>query len=163
METKPSLDQAAAHRYFAVECFNRAWDLMDKPQRTAEEDEEMLRLSLSSHWHWTQREDCEPSNRSAAYWQSSRIYALLGRADGARRHGQFSLDWSQEEGVLPFYVGYAYEALARAELVAGNRAELVAGNRAKMEEYLAAARRVSESIVDPEAKQMLLADLETIR
>jgi hypothetical protein len=65
--------------------------------------------------------------------------------------------------VLPFYVGYAYEALARAELVAGNRAELVAGNRAKMEEYLAAARRVSESMVDPEAKQMLLADLETIR
>ena len=155
METKPSLDEAAAHRFFAAECFNKAWGLMDKNQRTAEEDEEMLRLSLSSHWHWTQREDCEPSNRSVAYWQSARIYALLGRADDARRHAQSCLEWSRREGVLPFYVGYAYEALARAELVAGNRA--------KMDEYLAAARRVTESIVDPEEKQMLLADLETLQ
>jgi hypothetical protein len=155
MARKPEFDLVAAHRYFAVECFNQAWDLMDKPGRSAAEDEQMLRLSLASHWHWTQRPDNTSTTMSVGYWQTARIYAMLGQAENARRYGQLCLDASLAEGVAPFYRGYAYEALARAEMTAGDRA--------RMDEYLALARQVVALVVDADEAKQLLADLGTIK
>jgi hypothetical protein len=62
MDQDPGLDLEKAHRYFSAECFNRAWDYIDKPSRTPEEEQAMLLLSLASLWHWTQRPDCTPGN-----------------------------------------------------------------------------------------------------
>ena len=154
--TKPTeFDRLAAHRYFSVECFNRAWDLMDKTQRTSDEDEEMLRLSLASTWHWTQRQDCSSTNLSVGYWQIARIYTLLGQVENARRYGKLCLKISQEEGTEPFALGYAYEALARAEMIAGEPAQMAT--------YLEQARGVCERITDEEDRQQLLQDLGTIK
>ena len=155
MAQEPDFDLQAAHKYFSAWCFNHAWDLIAKPNRTPAEDEEMLNLGLASLWHWTQRKDHTLVNLSVGYWQVSRIYALLGQAENSRKYGRLSLDILQGEEVLPFYVGYAYEALARAEAVAGNQA--------KMEEYLKKARRVAEILPDPEDKKQLLDDLATIQ
>jgi len=154
MTDQPAIDLQAAHRHFAVECFNRAWDYIDKPQRTQEEDEEMLRLAQVSLWHWTQRADCAATHRSVGYWQVARVYALLGQAGNARRYAHLCLQVSQGDTIPPFYLAYAYEALARAEMVACER-EAMAG-------YLQQARLVAERMRDPEAKQMLIKDLETI-
>jgi hypothetical protein len=155
MADKTDFDLQAAHRFFATECFNRAWDLIDKAARTPDEDEQMIRLSLASTWHWTQQDDCTPTNLSVGYWQTSRIYAILGQADNARRYGRLCLAISQGEGILPFYLGYAYEALARAESVAGNAQQRDA--------YLATAREVAGRMPDLDARQALLDDLATIR
>jgi hypothetical protein len=155
MTEESGFDIAAGHKYFSADCFNKAWALIDKPDRTPEEDEQMLRLCLASHWHWTQREDYSDTSKSTAYWQTSRACALLGMADDARRYGRLCLEASTRKGILPLYLGYAYEALARAEAVAGDGA--------KMEEYLAKAREVAGTMPDPEAKKMLLDDLETIK
>ena len=147
-------DEESAHRYFSVECFNRAWGLIDKPDRTQEEDEEMIRLSLASAWHWSQRPDCTTKNISISYWQTSRVYALLKQPDNARRYGQLCLEASQGEGIPPFYLAYAYEALARAEAVAGNK------EKAKI--YIAEAQQTAEGIDKPEDKQPLLDDLAAV-
>jgi len=155
MTKQPDFDVAAVHKHFSTQCFNKAWDLMDKPARTAEEDEQMVRLSLASHWHWTQREDYTEKETSIAHWQTSRIYAMLGQADNARRYGQLCLDASQGEDLPPFCLGYAYEALARAESVAEN------GD--KMEEYLSKARRVADTMSDPDIQKQFLEDLDTIK
>src|SRR5262245_27775596 len=113
MAQDPGFDTAKAHRYFSANCFNKAWEFIEKPDRTPDEDEQMIRLSQASMWHWTQREDCKRQNLSIGYWQLSRVYAIAGRPDDARRYGQLCLEHSREEP--PFYLGYAYEALARAE------------------------------------------------
>ena len=155
MAIKPDFNQSAAHKYFSAQCFNKAWDLMEKQNRTAQEDEEMVRLSLASHWHWTQREDYTNKEMSIAYWQTSRIYAILGQADNARRYGQLCLEASQGMDLPPFCLAYAYEALARAELVAKNSD--------KMEEYLSEARGVADKMSDPNVKEQLLDDLNTIK
>ena len=152
---KPDFALDAAHKHFSVGCFNEAWELLDKPDRSAKENEQMLRLSLASHWHWTQREDCTPTNISIAHWQTSRIYAVLGQVENARRYAQMCLAASQGDDIAPFYLAYAYEAMARAELVAGNRE--------KMEKYLGQAQRVADTVSDPEAKKWLLDDLGTIK
>lgn len=155
MTTTPDFDLTAVHKFFSAFCFNRAWDLMDKEQRTAEENEQMLQLSMASIWHWTQRTDCTAQHLSIGYWQLSRIYAMLNQPDSARYYAQLSLQSSQQEGVLPFYRGYAYEALARAEAIAGQRK--------KRDGYLQQARQIAEKLPKPEARQQLLADLDTIK
>jgi hypothetical protein len=154
VSAKPEFDLNAIHRYFAVECFNAAWDLIDNPRRTPEEDEQMLHLSLASLWHWTQRPDCTAANLSVAYWQVARIYALLGQAENARRYAERCLAVSQAEGIPPFCLAYAYEALARAAAVAADRVQ--------MEAYLHEAHQVNARISDPETRQQLLADLDTV-
>jgi hypothetical protein len=150
---QPDFDIAAAHKYFSAYCFNTAWDYIDKPNRTSEDDQTMIQLCLAALWHWSQRPDCSPRSLAIGYWQASRIYSLLGQVNNARRYALLSLEVSQNEE--PFYIGYAYEALARAELVAGNRQQ--------MQDYLEKAQKFAAQVTDPEEKQLLDADLETIR
>ena len=152
MEQSQNLDVAAAHRFFSADCFNKAWELIDKPERTPDEDEAMLRLNQASLWHWTQRPDCTDANLSIGYWQAARIHTLLGRLDEARRYGHLCLQHSA--GEEPFLRAYAYEALARAESVAGN-ATLVAT-------YQAEAARLAEQVSDAEDREQLLVDLKTL-
>lgn len=154
MAKEPEFDVKAAHEFFSTQCFNQAWDLLDKQDRTPDEDQQMIRLSMASTWHWTQREECAATHLSVGYWQTSRIYAVLGQADNARRYGQLCLDVSQSEDVGPFYLGYAYEALARAEAVAGNKEKTSA--------YLKKARAAADKVPDEDSKQWLVDDLETI-
>lgn len=154
MTEQPSIDLAVAHRYFAAECFNRAWALIEKPQRTPAEDEDMLHLAIASLWHWSQRPDCTDKNLSVSCWQVARIYALLNRPDEARRYAQRSLQAAERGGLYPFFFAYAYEALARAESLAGHRAEAA--------RWLAEARRYAAQAPDDEHRAALLADLDTI-
>jgi ATP/maltotriose-dependent transcriptional regulator MalT len=147
-------ERMRAHERFSAECFNSAWDLIDKSDRSPTEDEEMLRLSMASCWHWTQRPDCTDQTRSIAYWQISRIHAILGRADEARRYGKLSLEAAGGVDVAPFALAYAYEALARAEGVAGNVSE-----RGR---HLGEAQEVLERITDADTRQMLSDDLASV-
>ena len=152
MSDKPDFDTAAAHRYFSAMCFNKTWEFIDNPHRTSDEELAMLQTAMTSLWHWSQREDAKPQNLSVGNWQISRVYALLGQAENARKYAEVSLKLA--EGYEPFYVACAYEAFARAEMVAGNKA--------KMQEYLEKAFALAEKVEDEEDKQVLMADLGSI-
>jgi hypothetical protein len=152
MAEKPAFDLQAAHKHFSTACFNRAWDLIDKSDRSALEDEEMIRLGQASLFHWAQRDDCTDRNMSIGFWQLSRIYALLHRPHEARRYADFCLQHS--EGEAPFYRAYAFEALARSESLKGNEDA--------SRSFLRQARDLLEQITDQEARAILAEDLETI-
>jgi len=154
MTKNPDFDLTAAHEFFSTYCFNKAWDLIDQPSRTPEQDEEMIRLSLASAWHWQQRDNCTQVNSSVGFWQTSRIYSILGQVDNARRYARLCLDTSQGEDVAQFYLGYAYEALARAESLVGNTAQV--------EQYLEKAHNIAAVMSDSDEKKMLLDDLAAI-
>jgi hypothetical protein len=149
---EPSFDASKAHRYFSADCFNKAWELIEKTNRTPAEDEQMIRLNQASLWHWTQRDDCKRANMSIGYWQASRICAILGRAEEARRYGQLCLEHSDEES--PFLLAYAYEALARAAKAAGDEATA--------EKCRTEALRYSERVSSSEDREQILSDLKTI-
>jgi hypothetical protein len=51
-------------------------------------------------------------------------------------------------------MGYAYEALARAESVSGNKAQA--------QKYLTEAKRLANNVSKDNEKQMLVKDLESI-
>jgi hypothetical protein len=154
MAKKPDFDLTAAHKFFSTHCFNKAWDLIDQPSRTPEQDEEMIRLSLASAWHWKKRDDCTQVNLSVSFWQTSRIYSILRQVDNARRYALLCLDASQGEDIAQFYLGCAYEALARAESLVGNKTQV--------EQYLKKACNIAAAMSDSEEKQMLLDDLAAI-
>jgi len=88
----------------------------------------------------------------------------LGRADEARRYGEFCLAASRTAGnnlttdgdgeMAQFMLAYSYEALARAESAAGN----VQKRNQTMEE----ARKLAEAISNADNVKMLLDDLTTI-
>lgn len=147
-------DEQAFHRKFAADCFNRAWDLIDKADRTREEDREMVRLTHASHWHWTQVNSHTPQNISIALWQTARIYTLLGDTENAMQYAKDCLDVSRTDAVPPLYFGYAYEALSRAASIAGDH-DL-------SREYHDEAARIAKSVRDDDSRSQLEQDLRTI-
>jgi len=150
---KPDFDLDAAHRFFAAECFNRAWELIEKPDRTPEEDRLMVALSQASIFHWLQRPDVTARNLSIGYWQASRIQGLVGNPREARRWAEVCLGHSPE--LAPFYRGYAYEALARA--AAGE------GDVAAAREFLAQAEALASRIQGTDDRRLLERDLQELR
>ena len=155
MPPPPDFDLQSAHRYFSAQCFNQAWELIKKPDRTTEEDEAMISLSHASHYHWTQREGYSPTNASIANWQLARIYTIVGRLEQARHYASLCLQSSREAGVEAVFLGYAYEALARVERLDGNEEQA--------QKYVAAALQQVEKAEDEEDRQMLLDDLADLR
>ncbi len=155
MSQPPTFDLSVAHAYFSAECFNRAWNYIDKTIRTPAEEEQMLVLAFASFYHWMQRPDYSAETRSISLWQISRVYALLGQADNARHYAEHCLAESASPNPPLFCLGFAYEALARAEMVAGNQD--------KMQEYLTLARQTAEKISDREDREALLKDLKSIQ
>jgi hypothetical protein len=153
MPNSADFDLAAAHKYFAAQCFNQAWDLMDKAERSRDEDLLMVALNQASVYHWSQRPDCTDQNRSVGYWQAARIQALLGNAAEAKRCAEVCLAYSQTAG--PFYLGYAYEALARAAKLAGDEA--------RFGKLLAAAEAQAALVPDTEDRALLEADLRSMK
>ena len=153
MAKGPDFDLEAAHKYFAADCFNRAWDLIEKPDRTPDDDRAMVSLNQASLFHWSQRPDNDDKRRSVGYWQASRIQALLGNAAEARRYADVCLSYTRE--LEPFYLGYAFEALARAAKLAGNEAECT--------QFLAVAGAHAGKVSRQEDKALLVADLNSLR
>jgi len=148
----PPFDTVAAHRWFSAHCFNEAWRLIEQTNRSPDEDYQMLALSFASLWHWTQRTDCGSRNLSIAYWQLSRIFALIGDGANATRYAEKCLHHSY--GETPFFLAYAHEAAARAARVSNDR------DRAA--HHLAEARKLGPQVADDEDRANLEKDLGSI-
>lgn len=146
-------DITTAHKYFSAENFNRTWELIEKSERTDEENLAMLHAAIASLWHWSQHEDVSAKNLSVAYWQVSRACNLIQQPSLARTYGLQALKYA--ESLDPFYKGYACETLARAEMQSGNRVIML--------EYLNKARSFAQQVTQDEDKQLLLRDLESIQ
>lgn len=140
------------HKKLSADCFNRAWELLDKKERSKDEDERMISLAHASLAHWRMRIDCADRNLSISYWQISRVYAVLGQGDNAARYGGLCLHVSGKEP--PFYLAYAHEALARAAVL--NK------QRALFDTHLAEAKTLAAKVTDADEKKMLEDDLATL-
>jgi hypothetical protein len=149
-----TLDTQKAHRHFAADAFNACWKLIEQPNRTADDAESMLRLAEVSMWHWQQIESHTDENLSIAYWQLARVYAIAGDGSRAVDYAKQCVAVSEKEPLGPFCIGYAYEALARAQQVVDpNEGWQPALDRA----YVAA-----DEITDESSREQLLTDLKTI-
>ena len=151
----PSTDHAldpADERRIAVGLFNHVWTLMETTDRTAEQTDEMIHAAHASRYHWGNVG--ERVHQARGEWQVSRVYSVLGRGEPALWHARRCLEICQEHGIDDWDLAFAYEAMARANRVAG---DLPGRDR-----YLAEARAAGAAIKADEDRQLLEADLATV-
>jgi len=120
---EPPFDPAKAHRWFAIECNNEAWDLVEKPGRTADETQRMIDLAHASVLHW--QAVGTALNRQRAENLLATVHAAAGDAAAAVRHAERCLSLSvqnaQEES--PFDRATALGCAAKAHALAGDAAQ----------------------------------------
>lgn len=145
------------HKKFAVELFNRAWELHDKVDRSVDETDEMLNTAHASAYHWLMLKDRIDETRwmqsaPRSHNQLANVYISTGRSEPALYHAIRSLELCKERGIGDFDLAFGYECLARAHHLAGTDAE--------RNENLKLAIEAGEAIGKDEDKQFFLQTLE---
>jgi hypothetical protein len=150
VEPLPSDEQ---RRRLAADLFNAVWTLLEKPSRTAEEDDAMVHAAHASRHHWG--EVGTAVNLARGEWQVSRVYATLGRSEPALHHARRCLAYLERAGDAEDWdLPFAYEALARAHALAGDSGE--------SERFERLPRDAAEAIAGREDRDLLLAALATL-
>ena len=150
--SKKKLDEKDFHKKTAVNCFNHVWDLLGKKKRTKEEDDDMVHSAHASRYHWGKIGT--PLHFLRGEWQISRVYSVLKRAQPAIYHAKRSLQLCKANKIKGFDLAFAYEALARAYMVAGKKRDCV--------KNLTQAKKVGGKIEKAEDKRWFMDNLKTI-
>jgi hypothetical protein len=137
---EPPFDLAKAHRWFAVELNNLAWDLVERDARTPDEAERMVHAAHAACYHWLHAGT--PLNHQRALCLLSTAYAAAGRAGEAVRYAEACLALCAQlaEEVMSFDRATAHGCAARALALAG-RVDEARGHDARA---LAAVGRLGE-------------------
>lgn len=141
------------HRRLGVDLFNEVWRLIEKTDRSAEDDLAMIHAAHASRHHWQIAGDAK--NWCIGEWQIARVYSTLGRAEPARFHAAEALRLAQAHVLGPFLTASAHEGLARAAMVAGDFAAF--------DRHFAEAQRSGAGIADDEDRQVWRADMELLK
>jgi DNA-binding transcriptional MerR regulator len=145
------LDEATRRR-LAADLFNHTWELLEMPSRTQAQDDEMLHCAHASRYHWGEVGNAQ--NLAVGEWQCSRAYAVLGRMEPALWHARRCLEISEANEVERWCLAAAYEAMARAELLAGDRAAAT--------EWVKKGREMAATYSDPEDVEPITKDLDEL-
>ena len=145
-------DNQDLHRKFAVDCFNNTWVLIEKADRSLEDDARMIHMAHASRFHWG--EIGTPLNFARGDWQISRVYAILGQGQNALAYSKNCLHLCIDNDFGDFDLAFAYEAAARAFAVLGDT---------KMaEKHWELARKAGEAIAKEDDRKYFFSELETI-
>ena len=105
---------AGWHRQQAAEANNSVWELLEKPHRSAAEDEEMLQRAYASRYHWARAAGRTPVHLARGAWLLARVQSDLGEGGLSLRYADECLALSEEHGLTDADLAYAHEARARA-------------------------------------------------
>jgi hypothetical protein len=148
----PGLD-AATRRALAAGLFNQTWRLLELPSRGAAQDDEMIHTAHASRYHWG--EVGLAVNLGRGEWLCSRVYAVLGRVEPALYHARRCVELTESNPERDDWdLAAAYEAMARAELVAGDRVGAA--------DWKARGLAALADIADPEDRSQIEHDLESL-
>jgi hypothetical protein len=131
-------DLAPAQRWFAVECNNVAWDLLEKSNRTADETERMLHAAHASVHHWLAAGN--ELNHLRGMVLLANVYAGAGLGERTVRYAEHAL-------ALSVSVGNAQSAFDRATVqAAASRAYLACGDGVRARAFFDLAQQAAENL-----------------
>ena len=152
--TTVELDRAT-QRQLGVDLYNSTWTLLEKPDRSAAETDEVIHRAHASRWHWARVG--EAVNLARGEWLCARVYATLGRGEPALWHARRCVEINEalaadarESWDLPT----AYEAMARASFAAGDPASGAL--------WKAKAVAALEDILDADDREQIAQDIATL-
>ncbi|MBL7801786.1 MAG: hypothetical protein JNL95_13775 [Chitinophagales bacterium] len=141
------------HRKIAVDCFNNTWNVLDKLEKTTDDQAEAILLAHTSLWHWLQ---CgEAINAQRGEWMIARVYAVFEMGEMALYHAKRCLELTQKHDFKDFDLSFGYESMARALAVLKRNEEAL--------HYYNLAKTSAEGIAKQEDKDYFLSDLETTK
>ena len=149
MPVVPMTLEPEQQRTLAATIFDHVWDLLEKPDRSTADDDEMLHGAHASRYHWGAAG--EPVYWARGEWQCSRVYAVLGRFEPALHHARRCLEVALQNDLGPFDVGVAHEAIARSYRIVGDVA--------KTSGHVALGQAEAAKITNADDRAILEADL----
>jgi len=152
MPDEKTYTQLEFHKKMGVDLYNMTWDLLEKADRTPDENVRMIHAAHASRLHWG--EFGQPVNLARGEWQTSHVYAVLNRPEPALYHAQLSLEICRANDIVDFDLAFAHEAVARAQALDGN----MAGAKASIAE----ARKAADIIKEEKDKTYFLSQLATV-
>jgi len=154
LETRAEALDPETERRLGADLFNKTWTLMEKENRTPDDDDEMVHCAHASAYHW--RQVGTAANRSRSEWQCSRVYAILERPTESLRHARRCLEIveANPDVMKDWDLPAAYEAMARALWVAGDTDEAA--------RYGTLGREAAAAIEDDDDRGIIEADFATI-
>ncbi len=150
----PEIDPAT-RRALAAGLFNHCWELLEIPDRTPAQDDELIHAAHASRYHWGEIADT-PARLWRGEWMCSRVYAVLGRPEPALWHARRAMALLEAGGdaVEDWDPPAIWEAMARASFVAGDAAEGVA--------WKAKAAAALAAVTDKDDRDVIEQDLATL-
>jgi tetratricopeptide (TPR) repeat protein len=147
-EAQYSLEQA--HLHFAKSFNNEVWSLLEKENRSRDQDDRMLAAAFASYYHWLQVG--QPVNRQRGEYMIARVYLELGNAQEALAHAQRCLELTEQfkDQMEDFDLAFALEMFARTH-AAAHQAQVAS-------EYHRLAKQAGEKIVDEEDRKIFFED-----
>ena len=140
------------HKEEAVKCFNATWDLIDKSDRTHEDDVNVIHMAHASRYHWGQIGTSLEFTRGE--WQISRVYSLLGMGESALFHAKEALKLCLDNCIGDFDLAFGYEAMARAYSVLGNDNDKAT--------FLGKAKEAAKAIAEEDNRKYVESEISAI-
>jgi DNA-binding transcriptional MerR regulator len=152
--TSVELDRAT-ERQLAVDLYNSSWTLIEKPDRSAAETDEMIHRAHASRWHWGRVG--EAVNLARGEWLCARVYATAGRGEPALWHARRCVEINEaleSDAREAWDLPAAYEAMARGSSAAGDGVSAALWKKKALEAL--------EAISDADDRLPIEQDLATI-
>ena len=151
MDQPENIDKA--HRWFAVECNNRAWKLAEQLSRSPAEDEEMLHSAHAAALHWAKIGT--ELNNARATMLLAHAHAVLGDGKRALHYARESFAYVSSHHDSPAWeVALAHAVLANA--AAANDERSLHGT------HYARAKSLGGALTDPEESAIFEATFRVI-
>jgi hypothetical protein len=142
-----------AHRALAIGYFNAAWELVDLPDRSPEQDREMVTTAFASRRHWIDADGTD-ENIVIADWQVAHTASLAGFADVATAFAAAAYDRARAAGLAVWLRASTAEGRARAAAAAGDRSAY--------ERFAGETRELLAQVDDDEDRQLIDSQLASI-
>ena len=142
------------HKKLGIAYFNSTWDLLDKANRTKDEDLKMIHFAHASRFHWEQS-GAPILNLVRGDWQVSRVYSVLGLGESALYHANTCYKKTIENKIGDFDLVFAYESMANAYKVLNNKK--------LMNEYLDLGYISIDQVKKDDDKKYCLTELDNIK
>jgi hypothetical protein len=139
-------------RDLARQLFNQAWDLIDRADRSEDDDLAMLLAATASRWCWSGSGG--PEELSTGDWQVAHVASLLGLGDLALLFARRNLHTAESESWTGWRLASAHEGMARACATARDAAG--------RDRHVELARQALDDEPDAEDREAIDAQLGTV-
>ena len=141
------------HHYMGIEMNNQTWGLLDKKDRSEQDNIRMINFVKASLYHWRKSDKYKVVNEQRGQWLISHVYAILDKSYEALSYAKETLKITEDNNLKDFDLAYAYESMARAYSISENKDE--------SEEWYKKAKAAGDLIADEKDKECFILDLNS--